>query len=62
MIKEFSKIKLKSGKYAVIVEILEYGKAYMADIEISEGDFETKTISHSDIDALIVEVEQALSA
>jgi hypothetical protein len=53
---------LKSGKYAHIVEILELGKAYIADVIISKGEYETETIRHSDIAALVVEVEQPLTA
>lgn len=61
MIKQYDKIKLKSGKYAIIVEILEQGKAYIADIELSDGEYETETIEHSDIEALIVEVEKPIA-
>ena len=61
MIRQYDKIKLKSGKYAVVVEILDPENAYIADIELSEGDFTTETIYHSDISALIVEVEQPLA-
>ena len=49
------------GKIAVIVEILEPQKAYIADIELSEGDYITETILYSDIAALIVEMEQPLA-
>ncbi|MCL2820522.1 MAG: hypothetical protein FWD38_06795 [Oscillospiraceae bacterium] len=61
MIKQYDKVKLKNGKFAIIVEILEEQKAYIVDIEISEGDYETETILHSDISALIIEVEQPLA-
>jgi len=56
----YQHIRLKNGKRATIVEILEQGKAYMADIEIAEGDFETEHISHTDIASVFVEVEQPL--
>ncbi|GHV40844.1 hypothetical protein FACS189490_06680 [Clostridia bacterium] len=62
MIKQYQTIKLKSGKRAVIVEVLEQGKAYIADIEIGEGDYETEQISQSDIVSIFVEVEQPLLA
>ena len=61
MIKQYDKVKLKNGKFAIIVEILEEQKAYIADIEVSENDYETETIIHSDISALIVEVEQPIA-
>ena len=60
MIKQYDKVKLESGKYAIIVEVLEPLKAYIADIELSEGDYTTETISYSDIASLIVEVEQPI--
>ena len=52
---------MKNGKYAIIVEILEPDKAYMADIELSKGDYTTETILLSDIAALIVEIEQPIT-
>ena len=61
MIKQYDKVKMKDGKFAIIVEVLEPGKAYIADIELSCGDYTTETIFHSDIAALIVEVEQPLA-
>ena len=60
MINLYDEVKLKSGKYAVIVEILEQNKAYIADIELSEGDYTTETIFHEDIASLIVKVEQPI--
>ena len=62
MIEQYNKVKLKSGEYAIIVEICEQGVAYIADIEVEEGDYETETIYHSDILAKIVEVEQPMIA
>jgi hypothetical protein len=60
MIEQYDKVKLKDGKYAIIVEILEPKKAYIADIEISEGDYSTETISYADIVAKMIEVEQQI--
>jgi len=56
----YQTVRLKNGKRATIVEILEQGKAYIADIEVSEGDFETEQILQADIAAVFVEVEQPL--
>jgi len=56
----YQHVRLKSGKRATIVEILEQGKAYIADIEISAGDYETEQITHGDIASVFIEVEQLL--
>ncbi|MDR1590140.1 MAG: hypothetical protein LBS51_08125 [Oscillospiraceae bacterium] len=61
MIDQYQIVKLKSGQKACIVEILEQGRAYIADIEISEGNFETEQISQDDIACVYVEVEIPLS-
>ena len=56
----YQAIRLKNGKRATIVEILEQGKAYIADIEISAGDFETEQVLQEDIASVFVEIEQPL--
>jgi len=61
VIRQYDKVKMKDGKYAVIVEVLESEKAYIADVELSKGDYTTETILHSEIAALIVEVEQPIA-
>jgi hypothetical protein len=61
VIDQYQIVKLKSGQKACIVEILEQGRAYIADIEISEGNFETEQISQDDIACVYVEVEIPLS-
>ncbi|MDR0293928.1 MAG: hypothetical protein LBH95_07240 [Oscillospiraceae bacterium] len=61
MIKQYDHIKLKSGKHAVIVEIWEQGVSYEADIEVAPGEYETKTIKHTDIESVFVEVETPLA-
>jgi len=58
----YQKIKLKSGEYAHIVEIYEDGIAYEADIYSKDGKTRTDTIKHSDIAAIIVEVEKPATA
>ncbi|MDR1699734.1 MAG: hypothetical protein LBR68_00900 [Lachnoclostridium sp.] len=62
MIKQYDKVKLKSGKTAIIVEVLKEQEAYIADIEVEKGDYETEEIRYSDIVVRIVEVEEPLSA
>jgi hypothetical protein len=47
-VNQYDKIKLKTGEAAVVVEVLEKGKAYIADIE-RNGDYETETILHEEI-------------
>ena len=61
MIKQYDKVKMKDGKYAIIVEVLEPDKAYIADVELSDDDYTTETIFYSDIAALMVEVEQPIA-
>jgi len=61
MINQYDKVKLKNGKFAVIVEVLESQKVYIADIELAEDDYTTETIFHSDISSVIVEVEQPIA-
>ena len=56
----YQNVRLTSGKRATIVEVLEPGKAYIADIEIAEGDYETEQIAQEDIVTVFVEVEQPL--
>jgi hypothetical protein len=62
MIRQYDKVKLRNGKYAIIVEVLEPQKAYIADVELSEGDYETETIFLKDIAARMVEIEEPITA
>ncbi len=52
-IKLFDKVKLKDGRTASIVEIYEQGIAYEADIETEDGDFDTDTIKHEEIERIL---------
>ena len=61
MIRQYDHVRLKSGQSAVIVEIWEQGVSYEADIEVTQGEFETDTIRHSDIKSVFVEVETPLA-
>jgi ribosomal protein L14E/L6E/L27E len=61
MIGQYQTVKLKNGKRACIVEILEQGKAYIADVEIAKDDYETEQISHDDIASVFIEIEKPLS-
>ena len=57
MIKEYMVIRLRTGEEAVILEILEAGVAYMAEINPKDEDScETITIAHKDIIGIFDEV------
>jgi len=62
MIKQFQKIRLKTGEEAVIIEILEQDKFFLADIEKSDGEYETDEIRYEDIKSIFIETEQVLTA
>lgn len=51
-IKEFDKVCLQTGEIAYIVEILESGKAYIADVSNANGT-ETIYIEQKDIQKLV---------
>ena len=61
MIKQYDRVKLKSGKSAVIVEVYEQGVAYEADIELGDDDYATETIKHADIAYVVDEDKGALA-
>ena len=58
MIRQFQKVRLISGKEAVIIEILEPNKAFLADVEVNEGEYETDEIHAKDIKSVFEEIEQ----
>ncbi|MCL2170903.1 MAG: hypothetical protein FWB71_02020 [Defluviitaleaceae bacterium] len=62
MIREFAKVRLKSGEIAHVVEILESGVAYIAEIVRQSGDFSVTIddIRHEDIASVFVETETPL--
>lgn len=51
--KQYCTIRLKSKEFAVIVEILEDGKAYIADVDHSDGSTTTEFITQEQIDDVI---------
>lgn len=57
----YDKVKLKTGEIAHIVEIYEQRAAYEADIE-KDGDTETDTIKHSDIDYVFADTSSGNKA
>jgi hypothetical protein len=61
MIKEYDKIRLKTGELARIVEVLDTD-VFLAEVATKTGDINTTEIYKKDISAKIVEVEQPLTA
>lgn len=62
LIEQFQKVRLKNGKVAVIIEILDPNKAFLADVQMGEGDYETDEIHAKDIQTIFEEVERAFVA
>ena len=52
-IKRYDKVRLKDGRTATVVDILEENTAYIADVDLPGPDWETIDIRHEDIDAII---------
>ena len=51
-IQQYDKVILKDGDYAYIVEILEDGKAFLADIDRKDGT-ETDWLKPEDIEKVV---------
>lgn len=49
-IKQYDKVRLKDGRTATIVEVLEEGVAYLADVDLPGPDWDTIAIRQEDID------------
>lgn len=52
-IEEYDKVKLKDGRTASIVEILEEGVAYLVDVDLPGPDWDTVEIRQKDIESII---------
>lgn len=50
MVKKYDKVRLKDGRTATIVEVLEEGVAYLADIDLPGPDWDTEEIRQEDIE------------
>ena len=48
-IKLYDRVRLKDGRTAQIVEIYNDGKAFEADIDLGDSEWETDTIKFEDI-------------
>lgn len=53
-IKQYDKVRLKDGRTCTIVDILEDGTAYIADVDLPGPDWETIGIQHEDICEIIM--------
>ena len=56
-IKEGQKVRLKTNEIGRIVEVLKNGEAFMAEIFMSVGGIDIKTIRPNDIASVYVENE-----
>ncbi|MCL2633875.1 MAG: hypothetical protein FWD34_05100 [Oscillospiraceae bacterium] len=54
----YQKIRLKNGKFGVVIEIFNNGEAYMIDILTPDNEYEQETVYPKDIKSVVVEVEQ----
>ncbi len=61
MIKEYDKVRLKTGEIARIAEILEQGKMYIGEIIRADKHVEIDHIAHEDIFSVFEEVERPLT-
>ena len=59
MIKEFDKIRLKTGQRGCILEIFDDNN-FLAEVASANGDIEITEIKKQDIKAVIEEVERAV--
>lgn len=57
-IKQYDKIILKDGRTATIVEVLEEGKAYIADVDLPDDEWDTIDVWQDDIREVIDETQQ----
>ncbi len=61
MIKEYDKVRLKTGEIARIAEILEQGKMYIGEIIRADRHVEIDHIAHEDIFSVFEEIERPLT-
>lgn len=53
IVNQYDEVILKDGRTATIVEILEDGIEYLADVNIGDDEWDTIEISHQDINEVI---------
>ncbi|MDR0858442.1 MAG: hypothetical protein LBN97_05390 [Oscillospiraceae bacterium] len=63
MLEEYTKVELKTGQIATIVDVLRRGEhfAYIAEVADGEGDYDTEMIHNTDIESVFVEVKTPLA-
>jgi len=63
MIQEFTKVRLKTGEIAHIVEVLQQDVAYVAEIVRKNGEFtvSVEQVLHEEIETVFNEVETAVA-
>ena len=61
MVKEYDKIKLKTGEIARISEILEDKVAYIAEIFTKSGGMSVEQIRYNDIASVFEEIERPVA-
>ena len=63
-IKEYDKVKLKTGEFARIVEVYEAGVAYEAEIFRPNGEFSITldSLKYDEIESVFKETEHLLAA
>lgn len=52
-VRMFTKVLLTSGRTAYIVEIFDNGKAFLADIDLDDGEVDTDLIYPKDIKKIL---------
>ncbi|MDR0935237.1 MAG: hypothetical protein LBM98_00980 [Oscillospiraceae bacterium] len=61
-LEQYTKVDLKNGQVAVLVEVLEkdgiYG--YIAEVKQPDGDYEIETVYNTEIEAVYYEVKAPL--
>ena len=60
VLNQYDVVKLRDGKRAVIVEVLEQGVAYIADVGDCPETWETVDIRHEDIVSVFEEIERPI--
>ena len=53
-IKLYTKVVLKDGRTATIVEVFENGKAYLVDVALPDGEWDTIEVTAEEIESIIV--------
>ena len=60
-IRECMKIKLKTGEFARVSEVLKEGHDYIVEIFKSDGHVEIDQISYEDIASVFLEIEKPIT-